>query len=785
MGATAGGGDNTWIEEQAAEYADLVGSFVESVVDSDTDEIIEYQLIWEGGDLGVALTTMEGHETGVGVSRVTGKGFPFGIKNVGPGDVLLSINLQDTTVMTLDQVVSFLQVCDLPATLRFKKLSPDTSNAPISVPRKSTYVITSSNPTGPTSPQGSSAPASMPRGSTKYVPPPPVPHPMPQSIPAPSKVQPQPQGVPKQARSSMPPNKIPSDFPPPPPQPERASAFAAIPKSAPRAPAPQPPQQQHYDQRESHDELPVSPEPVEHEQYEKHDLSPVSAPAPVPSVPAASSHSHDEMTKHQPGAAPSPTRISQIDGLVLTTGTNDLGFEEESDRSSDDEEANFGEWTPESFNHEDEAKESEFVDEDNLPVTRKKASSSVAMLGHYSIQTTPDAIPILPDSEEATGIGLVDNVQQTYSAPDRQTPSPVGYPIQPADMHRQAPASPVHDDAPRESVRMTMDGGAAPMMKSHPIGTLHELCSKGNLRGLVHYFRANGTDELINREPNHGQTGLHLAVKSGNVQAVKLILDQYKPIDELINIEDDKGNTALHFAATKKPAMVHILLESGASANVKNSRKLTPLIISIITARADDVITPRMLLKYGANPNDMHDSQTVIHTAIANRMLQIAGALVRAGAKMDVEDAEGKNVFEKLNRASTRFLITHVYFPPTYITEKERSDCMLCHKKFKFGHRKYNCTHCGRLACADCAAVFVQMVKFPMGFPGRIHRGAANREQKRVCKTCFNVFKERDEKGEKPQESKFMNRIIGVEWDEVNPNKLEESRPAGRRGEKS
>uniref|UniRef100_M4C6W7 PDZ domain-containing protein n=1 Tax=Hyaloperonospora arabidopsidis (strain Emoy2) TaxID=559515 RepID=M4C6W7_HYAAE len=169
----AAGDAPDWMQEQAAEYADLVGSFVESVVDSDTDEVVEYQLIWEGGDLGVALTTIEGGEGGVAVSRVTGKGFPFGIKNVGPGDLLLSINTKDTTKINLDDVVAYLQICDLPATLRFKKLSPVVPNVPVSMPRKSTYVITSGNAQDSTSPRSSGASQSHARGSNKYAPPPP------------------------------------------------------------------------------------------------------------------------------------------------------------------------------------------------------------------------------------------------------------------------------------------------------------------------------------------------------------------------------------------------------------------------------------------------------------------------------------------------------------------------------------------------------------------------------------------------------------------------------------
>ncbi|KAF4028168.1 hypothetical protein GN244_ATG20169 [Phytophthora infestans] len=76
------------------------------------------------------------------------------------------------------------------------------------------------------------------------------------------------------------------------------------------------------------------------------------------------------------------------------------------------------------------------------------------------------------------------------------------------------------------------------------------------------------------------------------------------------------------------------------------------------------------------------------------------------------------------------------------------------------------------------------MVKFPMGFPGRTRRGAANREQKRVCKTCYNVFKERNDEPEKSDMTKFINRVINIEWDEVNPEKLQQVQEASRRGEK-
>lgn len=815
-----------WMEQQAAEYADLVGSFVESVVDSDTDEMIEYQLIWEGGDLGVALTTLETENTGVQVSRVTGKGFPFGIKNVGPGDILLSINLVDTTKMTLDQVVGFLQECDLPATLRFKKVSPDMDKMPprASVPRVSQFVVTSSN--GPTSPTGSAPPPSAGgRSSNKGLP-------QPQNQRQSSTGRPSVQS--SQGRPSMP-YQHPTELPSPPPPAQQKPQQQQQPSIPPAAPVPA---------------TPVPATPVPAAQQKKQAPAPVPAQTekkPVPAAPAVvaapapaavsppASPVRVKKTIEQPAPAvaaaaatsaakaptPAPAKAEPTPATAATAGpvqteaspklthalskevqeimmmgsaSNDLGLDDE---SSDEEEEDEQDAKPAAVTRESE----DFVDEDDafvvkedntyvvdesvLPQTRQKSSSSVAMMGYYSIETA--TVPVMPETADATGIAFIDNVNEFVDS-EPEDASPNGFPVRPSDLRAtagNAPMSPVKSDGlPRESIRMTMDGGAEPMMKSQPIGTLHELCAKGNLRGVVQHLRVEGPDGLITREPNHGQTGLHLAVKSGNVPLVKMVLEHYKPLEDLMNLEDDKGNTALHFAATKTPAMVHILLESGASANVKNSRKLTPLIISVITSRDDSVIIPRMLLKFGANPNDMHESHTVIHTAIGSGLLQIAGALVKAGAKMDVEDTDGKNVFEKLDRKSTKLLLSHIYFPPTYITEKERSECMLCHKKVKFGHRKCNCTHCGRFCCSDCCTLSVEMHKFPMGFPGRTRRGAAVRDPKRVCKTCYAVFKERSEQPDAPQENKFLSRIIGIEWDEVNPNKLAKNAKAGRRGEK-
>ncbi|KAF1781437.1 Ankyrin repeat-containing domain [Phytophthora cactorum] len=724
-----------WMQEQAAEYQDLVGSFVESVVDSDTDEILEYQLIWEGGDLGVALTTLEGGDGGVAVSRVTGKGFPFGIKNVGPGDLLLSINMKDTTKMTLDDVVAYLQVCDLPATLRFKKLSPVTDQPPSRCPARAR----TSSPAARRAPPAPWAPKHRHRTLAAR----------------PST---------RRLLSSITPRSLLH---------ARAQDADGLPGAPGIASAPEC-QGTDYPTHDGVAPKPTPPHPAPN-RWQDYQLVAPSSPH------KSKSHKQKPASPHE-SVAPEE-KLRELDGLVLTSGVNDLGFEDSEDGSVRASRESRNSWRDESFdvdaNHGD-WKTDEEEKEDAAPVEKKKGNDRAKeRFQRDKSGSTLRCLDISPSKRKgmACRFFLMRGGDGDFS-PENHQPSPphASGQVRPSDVSSGSMVSSLNSsmnntmntDAPRPSVRVTMDS-TAPIMKSHPIGTLHEMCAKGNLRGVVQHLRVDGPEALLNREPNHGQTGLHLAVKSGKVPLVKVILEQYKPLEDIINVEDDKGNTALHFAATKTPAMVHLLLENGASANVKNSRKFTPLIISVITSKDDSVIIPRMLLKFGANPNDMHDSQTVIHTAISTGRLQIAGALVRAGAKMDVEDAEGKSVFEKLPRKDLRYLISQIYFPPTYITRKERTECMLCRQKFKFGHREHNCTHCGRLCCAECSALHVEMVKFPMGFPGRTRRGAANREQKRVCKTCYNVFKERNDEPEKSDMTKFINRVINIEWDEVNP----------------
>ncbi|KAF0697654.1 Aste57867_11674 [Aphanomyces stellatus] len=795
-----------WIDEQAAEYADLVNdSSFASATGYVEDDPTEYQLIWEGGDLGVALTTNPGG-AGVSVSRITGKGFPHGIKNVVPGDVLLAVNELDTFNLTLEDVVKYLQECDLPATLRLTRPENVTRN----VEAKTRQSLMQSNrPSNYQAPRVSALSSYKPqRQSFK---PPTAAVAAADGVTSPTNAgKPSDSRLSAQDRASSAKKKgIASAYVPRPSLPSQQSATAVQPPAPPvvaAAPKAQP--------------RPVQPEPVsvpKPQVVAQPHPEPAAAVVMPPSILKKPTISSSTASISTASVSDNKLSIASNSSALDTRGSVDHRASAASNASNataiavEDVEAMASlhlHQTPAIKNRESrgESTVSEMAMMDSM---HEEDFAILDKLDEHNASFNEPKVMLVDEEHEHRFSGFDEGKEDEYDnefeneieddddddnyAPLDMVnvPTPPATAIPTAKNDSQAPYMP---GMGRDSVLPTTGSTRGTKMHaprsepSQPMSTVHEAAAKGDLRSVLTFIRQdpNGPEVLLRREPNHGQTAFHLAVKSGNVSLIQMMIDQFAvhtaPTEELLKIEDDKGNTALHFAATKTPHVVHLLLEAGSPVTTRNSRGLTPLIIAVMTNKKDDIIIVNMLLKFGANPNDVHDATTIIHTAIGLKLLKVAGALVRAGAKLDVEDSEGKTVFEKINRASVKYLVSHIYYPPTFINEKERNECMLCQKKFSFTRRKYNCTHCGRLCCIDDAAVSIPFFQFPQGFPGRIHKGAGVLDEKRCCKTCYNVLKERHEKSAVPKlEKGFIARVIGVEWDEVNPDKLQTIQAAGRR----
>ncbi|RLN70225.1 hypothetical protein BBJ28_00015597 [Nothophytophthora sp. Chile5] len=252
-----------------------------------------------------------------------------------------------------------------------------------------------------------------------------------------------------------------------------------------------------------------------------------------------------------------------------------------------------------------------------------------------------------------------------------------------------------------------------------------------------------GTD-ILRRDPMFGQTALHFAIRGGHLGVVQaLLMPQLR--GSIVNVADNRRNTALHLAAAKSRRMTKVLLECGADVNFLNMRNQTPLGVHILTVTRDDPTMTEILLQHRANPNAPVDKSTILHVALDKGLLQIATRLVRHGARLDLKDEAGKTVFDKVDHAQLKMLLTKVAHPPVWVPDNARPTCMECHKKFgSLGTRRHHCRMCGRVLCSACSNCHIRAKKLP--FPAR-RRGKKNKAEKgstnsRVCTTCYEICME-------------------------------------------
>lgn len=307
---------------------------------------------------------------------------------------------------------------------------------------------------------------------------------------------------------------------------------------------------------------------------------------------------------------------------------------------------------------------------------------------------------------------------------------------------------------------------------------LLEAAKQGQVDEIKRLLAKPNTD-VTRREPVHGQTALHLAVRGGYLDIVKALCHP-DIVRSILNVPDNRRNTALHLAAVKSRRLTKFLLESGADANVFNLRHQTPLGVHLLTTTKDDPVMTEMLLQHKADANAAAAESCLVHVALDNALIDIACRLVRHGARLDIKDERGKMAFDKVNRRVLRRLLSKISTPPTWVRDDERPNCMICAKKFSLATRRHHCRHCGRILCGECSHLSVESVKFPKAFGNRLKRGQAkaNKDDQRVCKTCFGIFKERDQVScARPQveagdggkaTNTFFNRVVNIQWDEVD-----------------
>jgi ankyrin repeat protein len=168
-------------------------------------------------------------------------------------------------------------------------------------------------------------------------------------------------------------------------------------------------------------------------------------------------------------------------------------------------------------------------------------------------------------------------------------------------------------------------------------------------------------------------TPLMAAAATGNAEIVNLLIQAGAKVDT----KDKDGRTALLYATTfpdgaRSPEVVALLIKAGADVNVKDSTGLDSITGTCIQrlwtitqqlqragAKGEDgscaflaasalgsVADVEGLLQSGINVNiqEKNTKRTALHVAVSNHRLDIASALLKAGAKADVEDLNGETV---------------------------------------------------------------------------------------------------------------------------------------------
>lgn len=146
-----------------------------------------------------------------------------------------------------------------------------------------------------------------------------------------------------------------------------------------------------------------------------------------------------------------------------------------------------------------------------------------------------------------------------------------------------------------------------------------------------------GTDQFAASPPSlrHGQPALHIALKTGNSDMVRLLL---KSGADMARQDSSEGNSALHVAASSgREDIVRLLLDQPnaplGNLEMANFLGQTPLFMAV---QSDNEAVTAQLLDAGADIS-VKDSMgnSVLHLAVERESIPIAALLLARGAHVD------------------------------------------------------------------------------------------------------------------------------------------------------
>ncbi|XP_040039032.2 rabankyrin-5 [Gasterosteus aculeatus] len=232
----------------------------------------------------------------------------------------------------------------------------------------------------------------------------------------------------------------------------------------------------------------------------------------------------------------------------------------------------------------------------------------------------------------------------------------------------------------------------------------------------------------VNELTKHRQTALHLAAQQDIATICSVLLEN--GVD--FAAEDENGNNALHLAVMQGRLnnVRNLLTESNIDAEAFNLRGQSPMHVLGHYGKENAAAIFELFLECMPEyPLDKCDNEgnTVLLLAYMKGNANLCRAIVRAGARLGINNNQGINIFNY--QVATKQLL----FRLLDMLSKEPpwcdgSNCYECLAKFGVTTRKHHCRHCGRLLCHKCSIKEIPIIKFDLNKPVR------------VCDICFDVL---------------------------------------------
>ncbi|XP_059091061.1 rabankyrin-5-like isoform X1 [Tigriopus californicus] len=224
------------------------------------------------------------------------------------------------------------------------------------------------------------------------------------------------------------------------------------------------------------------------------------------------------------------------------------------------------------------------------------------------------------------------------------------------------------------------------------------------------------------------QSGLHVAAENNLPVICGVLINEGVDVNAL----DNRENNALHLAVKEGHLEVIkvLLTESNINAQAINSKGRNPLHVLAVFGKENSSGVFDLLLEsipqFPINKPDLEGNSPLL-IAYSKGNGNLCRSLVKSGAVLGSVNHEGISIFNS-EVATKQLLYGLLDFLSAEPKWGEGDYCQECNAKFGITTRRHHCRHCGRLVCAKCSDKDTPILKYNLTKPVR------------VCDICADVL---------------------------------------------